>query len=184
MIKCKKRISSAMVAVFTTIMVLSSTNAGAITAPTAASLLAAAKTSVSATQYILSTSAYDLAVNQKSLSKANTAIIKAKKSIDLLNQTTADYKILNGKIMADLVRMMSAHKNIVAVKATEAVAILGAEKAIKAVEVAPTVTAANKTALKVLQTTATVALLKVKGSVSVMSFTARLKVVADELAAL
>lgn len=117
MVKCKKRIGKVMVAIFTTFVVLGSTTAGAITQSTtatttaASSVLAAAQTSVNATNFILSTSAHDLAVNQKSKSKANTAVLKAIKAVDLLNQNSTDYKSLKATIVHALTRMVNAQKN-------------------------------------------------------------------------
>ena len=71
MIKSKKKISSIMAAIFTTFIVLSSTTAMAFTptVSTPATILLEAQTSVNATYFILSTSAFDLATNQKSILK-------------------------------------------------------------------------------------------------------------------
>ena len=186
MVTNKKKISSIIVALFTTFIVLSGTAAWAFTPKvvTPASLLLDAQTSVSATYFILSTSAYDLATNQKSILKSNTAVLKATNAIYPLSKNTADYKILNAKLVADLKRMINARKNVVAVKATEVIAAAAAEAAINALEVAPRVTVADRTAAKTLQVTAIAALDKVRDSVKVKVLTARLKVVTDKLATL
>jgi hypothetical protein len=200
MIQLNKKIGIGIASVFTTFVLLSGMPVGALTSTEAVSVMT--KTSAVATvtsaapvqinpqsvsdsiYFVLGTSAYDLAFNQKARLKANTAVIKAMKEISLLDQNSTACKNLNARIVAVLTRMENAKKYANTTKIVETSAQATAEAAIKALEGAPLVTTADIVAAKTLQTTAVKAVSQVKDSVKNSVFTARVKVVADKIAKL
>lgn len=199
MIQLKKKISIGMASVFTTFVLLSGvpvgalTNTGAVpvttmvvaTTPiTTASVQINAQTVSDSIYFVLGTSAYDLAFNQKVKLKANTAVIKAMRSISQLDQNSVACKNLNARIVAVLTRMENAKKSANAIKIVETSAQATAEVAVKALEAAPLATAADILAAKTLQANAVKAVSQVRDSGKNSTFTARVKIVTDKIAKL